>query len=442
MKKIRNGKSKKGGSDGKRIRKLFSGQAAVSSFGNNISQPYIPYYLIKFKASEFQMGMFQALQNLFPNVLQLYWGYLSDKVRRRLPFIIIGTVAASLLLYSITFTTNVTVIIVVLAVSAAIASMGAPAWSALMGDRIKHRHRGKNFSHIANYSLVAGLLGTIAVLFIFSAGKPGDITPYKWLFIAGAVIGLVSLVFVLPIKDRKKNRNHRKDKINGKNDNSLKILKPSQLDGDFRYFLWAQGAYNFFMSMGWPLFYVTQAEILGASNIDIALIAFVGIGATIAFQPLVGKLIDKTGPVWFITASRYLLIIVPFTYAFATSIYQIFILNIVIGLASAAINVAFSTYILDISPPDTKAEYFAYYNLTCGIAGFFGSIFAGLLADSLKPMWGLWMALLAVYMICGFGRIVTSFFFLKIKNPKRYPSTPRQLAAAYWVRVRGIWKRP
>jgi MFS family permease len=301
-----------------------------------------------------------------------------------------------------------------------------------MGDKIRHKHRGRHFSQIANYSLVAGLFGGVTTFFIFYGRPDDDITPYKWLFVAGGIIGISSLIFILPIKDKPQNGH------------CVKIVKPSELSGDFRYFLYARGAYNFFMSIGWPLFIMTQAGVLGASNIEIALMAFIGIGATIAFQPLVGRMNDRVGPVWLITTSMFLFIAVPVTYMFATSMFELYLLSFVIGFSSASSNVAFSTYILDVSPPEAKAEYFAYHGLVCGVTGFCGSLLAGMVANYLhvQLLWSLAAALMPLYIVCAVGRSFSAFMFLKVKDPKKYPSTARQFGAAYYERIRSIWRRP
>lgn len=413
----------------KRTIRLFSASTATKSFGDNVSMPYIPYYLARLNASVGDMGIFQALQNLFPNIFQLPWGYMSDKVRRRIPFIVLGTLATSLTLLAILFTTSVPILILILSFNAIAISMISPTWSALLGDKVKHGRRGKTFSHITNFGLASGILGSIAVLFLFSLSPPKDYTAYRTPFLVGALFGLASIAFILPLRERCKA---------GKR---VRLVKPSELGRDFRRFLGAQSAYNLFMSMGWPLFYISLANVLGATNVDIALLTFVSIAATIAFQPIVGRLIDLAGPTWLITLSRFLFICVPFVYGFATSLIHIYILNIFLGMASSIVNVAFNTYILDLSPPRAKAEYFAYYNLTTGIAAFAGSLMGGLLATYFQSLWPLATALFAVYIICGFGRTATAFLFLRLKDPKKYPSTPRQVAAAYIERIRGLVPR-
>jgi MFS family permease len=409
--------------NGRTIR-LIGAREATRSFGDNLSMPYVPFYLTRLNASLSQMGVFQALQSLLPNLLQLPWGYISDRLGRRVPFIVAGAVLASMTLVFAAFATDVMLLIVIFSLNAIALSIMIPTTSALQGDKIKHGERGKGLSKILNFALVAGILGNIVVLVYFHFYPSTDVDVYKTLFLVGAAFGLASIVFVLPIKDSNVGRH------------KLKFLTWSKLSREFRFLVKAQVTYNFFMSFAWPVFYITMAYVLKASNTEIAISTLIGVVATIAFQPLVGKVIDRAGPVGLIIVSRFVFVIVPFAYAFANAMWQIYILNLVLGVGMAIINVAFTAFILDVSTEETKAEYFSYHNLMVGVAGFVGALIGGYLANYLQNIWPLATALLIVYFISGFGRLAAANMYFGLGDSKRYPTTTRQIANEYITRIR------
>jgi MFS family permease len=151
----------------------------------------------------------------------------------------------------------------------------------------------------------------------------------------------------------------------------------------------------------------------------------ISIGATLFFQTKVGKLLDLIGPMPQILISRFAFISVPVIYALATQPWHIYALNAALGFSSAMANVAFFAYILDVAPDEKKAEYFAVYNTMIGIGTFVGSILGGYLAFYFLERYGndLFLGLGAVYLISAFGRAACAMWFLKLKDPVKYPET-------------------
>ena len=183
--------------------------------------------------------------------------------------------------------------------------------------------------------------------------------------------------------------------------------------------------FNFMMSLIWPLLYLTYIEVLDASLFEIGVMTVISTGAVLFFQTKVGRLLDVIGPMPQIIISRFAFISVPIVYALATEVWHIYVINAALGFASAMANVAFFAYILDVAPEEKKGEYFAVYNTVIGIATFFGSIIGGYMgAFFLSYYGGNWvLGLGAVYAISAFGRAACSLWFMKLKDPVKYPDT-------------------
>ena len=65
-------------------------RSVVNSFGMGMVNPFIGPYAVQLGASPSEMGWFQSFANLGNNVLQIFWGRLSDKLGRRVPFLVLG----------------------------------------------------------------------------------------------------------------------------------------------------------------------------------------------------------------------------------------------------------------------------------------------------------------------------------------------------------------
>src|SRR4030042_3846897 len=117
------------------LRPLYA-RSVVNQLGLGMVNPFVGAYAVDLGASPSLMGWFQSSSNIANNVLQVFWGRLSDSTRRRIPFVTLGTVALSLLWVPMMFVTDATQLILILSVQALVGSMATPAWTALIGDLV------------------------------------------------------------------------------------------------------------------------------------------------------------------------------------------------------------------------------------------------------------------------------------------------------------------
>jgi MFS family permease len=71
-------------------------RSVVDSLSSGMVSPFIGAYAVKLGATPSLMGWFQSSSKISNNLMQVAWGRLSDRLRKRIPFIILGclTVAA------------------------------------------------------------------------------------------------------------------------------------------------------------------------------------------------------------------------------------------------------------------------------------------------------------------------------------------------------------
>jgi DHA1 family multidrug resistance protein-like MFS transporter len=400
-------------------RSIYANQVA-GSFGSGLAASSVPVYALRLDATVADLGWLQAIQNFFPNALQIPWGKLSDRLGRRTPFIIVGTSLAALA-YLMMIASSTALLVIFAALFQAIATSAViPAWSALIGEKIPVTARGRSLGSIGRWAGLAGILGSIVAIFVLSGAPPESASVFHLLFAPAFVAGLVAALIILSIRER---RSTPKAEVASDSDNE----NGDEKLGDFRFFVKTQVFYNFFMSFIWPVMSITQVRVLNASNLEVAVLNLIGAVATVAVQLKVGRLMDRVGPVNMISASRFMLVIVPLVYGFASNMYHLYVMNLLLGVALAIGNVAFSGYILDIAPPRKRGEYFANFNTAIGSVTFVGSLIGGYMAFYLTDPWGLWYALLAVYAVSFAGRLAGAIWTLKVKELRNYPERMRDV---------------
>lgn len=415
---------------------MAQNQAGVN-LGKGMADPYIPVLAVTLGASTPQLGWLQAFMNLFPAVMQVPWGKLSDFFGRRIPFLAIGGVMSFALYFFMIAVIDAWQLIIVVAVQMLIGSMMIPTWSALVGDVTTVKDRGSVMGRFFAISTVASLVGTLFAGAIVPSSD-AVLRDYAIPFFCAGIVGIVASLILYEIAEEKRRLFASPKTLFAFSVKSLIFFKDFTENKFFRNLVILNSSYNFIMSLIWPLLYMTYMMVLGASAFEIGIIVVIERASTLFFQTKVGKLLDVIGPMPQILISRFAFISVPIVYALATEIWHICVLNLALGFATAMSNVSFFAYILDVSPEEKKGEYFAVYNTVIGLATFVGSIIGGYLAFYFLEYYDdLVLGLGAVYAISAVGRIVGAFFFLKLKDPVKYPDTLRGVIRKWYARWRG-----
>jgi len=417
---------------------MYANQVGIN-FGKGMADPFVPALAIHLQATPAQLGWLQAFVNLFPAVMQVPWGKLSDFLGRRIPFMIVGGVLSFSMYFFMLGVMNAGQLIMLVALQMFIGSMMIPAWSALVGDVTTARNRGTIMGKFFAVSSVASLTATLLAGYIMPAGSGSVFSVYAIPFFLAGMSGIMGSVILMRIKETKKRMYTSPRRIFAFSLRSFIFISDLTENLYFRNMVVLQSVFNLIMSLIWPLLYLTYIDVLGASLFDIAIMTVISTGAALFFQTKVGKLLDLIGPMPQILISRFTFISVPIVYALATEVWHIYILNAALGLATAMSNVAFFAYVLDVAPDEKKGEYFAVYNTMIGIATFVGSVVGGYLALFFLDFYGqnMVLALGAVYAVSAFGRGACAIWFFKLKDPVEYPYTLRGLMRDWVKRQRG-----
>ncbi len=405
-------------------RPLYANQT-IGQFSSGLAAPFVPYYATRIGATTADLGWFSAFNNLFPNLLQLPWGRISDRVGRRVPFIVFGTVVSASLFLLIAASVSPWQVILIVMIQAIALSIVAPNWGALLGEKTEHGRRGRVFGNISMIGGVASLAGTLLAAFLVLRASETAAHAFQLPFVIAAIVGIAAGVVMLLVRETKVLA------ADGGTSEPANPERDAERHRDFLYFVRVQTFYNFFMSFSWPLIPITVAVVLHASNLDIVMITVVSAVSTIALQTQVGRLLDRVGPVTLIQASRFLFVLVPLAYGLANNLLWVYVISALMGVPSAIVNVAFNAYILDVAPPKRHAEYFGLFNGAIGLVTFAGCLISGYTANWLTGVWGdAWLALLAMYLVSFAGRSVGAFLCLRIRDPTGYPES-----------VNDVWRR-
>lgn len=165
--------------------------------------PFTAAYAVKLGASSSDMGWFQSSTNLSNNLMQVFWGGLSDRIQRRIPFIVFGSVILAVLWIPMIFVANATQLIILLSAQALIGSMATPAWTALIGDLVPSLKLGRVNAAISLWSTIGSVAATVAsgYIMISIGGSIQEIFVIP--IVVAAICGIASSLIMLKIKEKK-----------------------------------------------------------------------------------------------------------------------------------------------------------------------------------------------------------------------------------------------
>jgi len=391
----------------------------VGSFGNGVIGPYITIYAVQLGASSTEMGWLRSLGNLFGSVMQVPWGAVCDKFRRRVPFIVLGGVLSSLLWLPMLYVKTAWELIVLVALQAFIGSMVAPAWAALIGDMVPQPRRGSVTATINAAASFGSITATLISGYIMASAGGSLSHMYTIPLMLATICGFGASLTMLTLRERKV-KELEKPKVQSWI-NWRPLLKGNL---NFRRFCLISVFHSFFMSVAWPLFPITIVKVIKADMVQVAYLSVISGGVSLLVRRFVGRLADRAGRKPLIIVGRAGIALVPLTYAIATSVYHLYTVDFVIGILMAASEIAVFAYLLDVTPEEQRGASVAFFNTMNGFSTFLGSITGGYLTSMLIYVgFEELTSLQIVYGISALGRLTGGLLFLKIEEPYKYPST-------------------
>ncbi|MCS7115486.1 MAG: MFS transporter [Nitrososphaerota archaeon] len=389
-------------------------RSLVYSFGAGMIGPFTGAYAVKLGASSSEMGWFQSSANLSNNIMQILWGMLSDKLKRRVPFIIYGGLIVAVLWVPMMFIANAAQLIILLALQALLGSMVTPAWTALIGDIVPSIRLGRVNASLNLWASTGNLIATLisGLIMVRIGTQPREMFVIP--LITASACGIISSAIMLKVKE-----GGNVEKLNLKGNlvyDMSKMVSCAKKSPDFVRYCYVEGAFHFSMSIAWPLMAITQIKVLNASMFDIAIFTVVQSVMAIMFQRWAGSFADRVGRKPLLVFSRFCLLTVPLAYAFSPNMNTLTAVGAFWGFANALGQVSMTAYLLDIAPEEYRGSFTATFNFVAGVTSFFGSLIGGYLSNYMTDLFGLVRGLQIVYMVSFIGRMLSATFYITLKE--------------------------
>ncbi len=398
----------------KRSLRLIYRRSVIASFGGGVINPFINIFAAQMGASSVEMGWVRALEQISTNAAQIPWGLAIDRFRRRVPFIFTGALAHAVLLLPLLYVNTVQEFVLVVTLIFIFSAMISPALTSLISDFCGETERGRVFAQLNAMASLGGIPATmISGYILYKVGGPVS-EMYRIPLILGFLFGVAVAIIALKIKE---------GPVGGGAFTVMGWLEALRVNRYFKRFCLVSSVQGFFMAMAWPIFTLTTVRVVKADMFQISLLSVVASLTAVVVRRFTGRLADRAGRKPLLIMGRSGIFLVPLVYAFATSIHELIVVELVIGTMMASSSVALSAYLLDVSPRGLRGSYMGLYNALYGGFTFIGSIVGGYLMDFVFSL-GLSFqeSMRVVYMVSALGRGIGGALYITLQEPYKYPA--------------------
>jgi len=379
------------------------------SFFNDVASemiyPIVPIFLTGILGAPVAIvGLIEGIAESTASILKVVSGWLSDKWRKRKPFVLVGYSfsAISKILLSLAYAWPF--VLIARFIDRFGKGTRTSARDALIAESSENSVRGKSFGfHRALDTLGAVVGPLIALLAIHFLDNK-----FRLIFFLAfipASIGILLLLFF--VKEKKKEANSC---LPAGTTPYVFRFNWRNLDPSFKIFLLI--SFIFALGNSSDAFLILRAQNLGLSLILVVL-TYVLFNFTYAiFSMPAGIISDRIGPKKVILTGFFLFSVVYLFFGLAHSSLLLWLLFPVYGIYMALTEGVGKAYISNFVPQEKTGTTFGVYQTTVGLCTFFASLIAGLLwtyiGVSAPFIFGSIMAVISAFLFIVLGK--------KIKN--------------------------
>lgn len=406
-------------------------EGALNSASNTITNSYLTPFALALRATNIEIGFLNALKALAETVSQIPGGTLPKYFSRKSVWVY-STVISRLLWIPILlipfFGGGVAAFIVLLALSHFFLGLRGPAWTSLVGDIVPQESRGRYFGR---RNMIMGITGLLSILLI---GNLLLFSNFQVIFFISVVLGLLSVLYFLPIKEIAFRRAFHYGHSISFNPGS--IARAARINRNFVLFTAFLSFMSFAVNLAGPFFVVYMLKDLNIGFFWFTLVIAAGGLASIVSQPYWGKLADKYGEKKIISVTSILICFTPFFWLFVSSPVHVILVEFFAGFAVAGFDLINFNFLLAVTPAEKRPSYVANHTFIRGLAIVTGTLIGGIMAQGFSSSIFLWFGGLQILFLISFLLRISSLAMIPmIKDVITRESDKVPVTYVFWQAV-------
>lgn len=376
--------------------KLFEGLSInifllglVSLFTDLSSQmvfPLLPLFLTSaLGAQAYIVGLVEGAAETTASLLRIVSGYLSDKTKKRKPFVFLGYSLSTITKPLFAFANVWSFVLFVRVIERIGKGIRTVPRDALVAESSDEAVRGKAFGLQRAMDGIGSMLGAVLAFLLF------PILGFRDTFLFAFLPGILAVVAIIFVKEKKVAVSELNTKITIK-------LSLRELSKDLRIFIFAASLFSF-GHFGYA-FLLLRAQDIGLSDTTAIFLYMLFYLAHSLFSVPSGILSDKIGRKKVLSMGYSLFIALAVGLYFARDIYSLLLCFLAYGVFFAMIDGVQRAFVVDLSPKHLKATALGTFHAATGLVALPAAFVIGLIWERLSPeaafLYGAFFALAAL----------------------------------------------
>lgn len=407
---------------------IFEGIVYTMVF--NLYNPFIQMFGKRLGAGDVHIALLNAAPPLVAVFVLIPFGILIERINRKKQTVLLLLLINSLFYGAIAFIPSIPCQAKVVAYVALIGLMNCPGslylttWQSYFADNFKGSYANRVYSVRSKYGAFFGLLTVLVTGILLTAIPQSDeerLLIYQIFYAACFVLTLLQVFLFSKVHGRHEYQLHAAHGDNitaakagntAKTEDTAKIshifgkaeLAGMLMNKPFLIFCLCGFVFHLAWQMGWPLFFIYNANYAGLNEFQISLINVVSGLAQFFSYTLWNRLIGKKGSRLMIIPGALGLALTPFGFMTLVSFPLILFINTFSGFFLACFNLALFSNLLETLPARSKTVYISVFNTLINITGF------------IAPMVGVWIYnrtnIYLALAIVGVIRVAATMFYV------------------------------
>lgn len=344
----------------------------LTDISSEMVYPILPIYLVmRLGVSPAILGLIEGIAESVASLLKVFSGYFSDRIKKRLPFAILGYTSSALGKFFLYISTSWSYVLVGRAIDRFGKGLRTAPRDALIAESAKDKQKGAAFGLHRAMDTLGASIGVLGVYFLVSYYK-GDL---KNIFLFSLIPALLGVAFLFWVKEKKeKAKSSPGSRIAG---------KWQALDKRLKFFL----IFTFIFTLGNSSnqFLLLRAKNLGSplSQVILFYLIYNIVYASVAYPA--SRLSDKLGRKKLLVLGYLFYGLVYLGFGLNRSLNMFWFLFGVYGLYMGFTEGVEKALVADIAPHDLRATTIGLHATLVGIGLLPASLFAGMLWKFLGP---------------------------------------------------------
>ncbi len=345
-----------------------------NDFSSEMVYSVMPGFLtVVFGAPPILIGFLEGFADALASFLKIYFGWFSDRIRKRKILSVIGYSISTATRWVLAFAGNFWEVFFLRAIDRVGKGLRDSPRDALISESVEASDLGRSFGFHRAMDTLGKVFGPLAAIIIL----PLILNDYRLLFKIAFVFGILAVISFFFVKEKGKDKDgffvKKEDGV--KAYNLKKIFSLSEYTREFKLFILAV----FIFGLGEMPVALTllKSREIGLNGYSIPLMYFVYSLAFVIFAIPAGKISDKIGERKILAAGFLVAIASYINFAIFQNLFNVVFGFILLGIYSAMTDGVERAFASKLVPLHKLAEGQGFLNAAIGISTLLSSLIGG-----------------------------------------------------------------